>query len=120
MGKFLGKGGFAKCYEATDTQTKEVFAAKVVQKASLNKSRAKQKLMSEIKIHKAMKSDGVVKFVTYFEDKENVYMILELCKNLSLNEMVKRRKRLTDVEAKYYVKQLVCATQDMHASKVIH
>lgn len=69
----------------------------------MNKSRAKQKLMSEIKIHRTMKCEGVVNFVTYFEDKENVYMILDLCKNLSLNEMVKRRKRLTDVEAKYYV-----------------
>lgn len=103
MGKFLGKGGFAKCYEVTEMQTKKVFAAKVVVKASLTKSRAKQKLMSEIKIHKSMKDDGIVKFMTYFEDKENVYIILELCQNLSLNEMVKRRKRLSDVEARYYV-----------------
>ncbi len=59
--------------------------------------------MSEIKIHKAMNDKGIVEFKSYFEDKENVYMILELCGNLSLNEMVKRRKRLTDVEAKCYI-----------------
>jgi serine/threonine protein kinase len=59
--------------------------------------------MSEIKIHKSMRHDGVVEFVTYFEDSENVYIILELCANLSLNEMVKWRKWLTDVEAKCYI-----------------
>jgi len=59
--------------------------------------------MSEIKIHKAMKHQNIVDFVSYFEDSENVYILLELCNNLSLNEMVKRWKRLSDVEAKCYI-----------------
>ena len=33
-GKFLGKGGFAKCYEFTDIDTKKVLAAKIVAKSS--------------------------------------------------------------------------------------
>lgn len=40
-GKFLGKGGFAKCYEFTECDTKKVIASKIIPKASLNKSRAK-------------------------------------------------------------------------------
>ena len=40
-GKFLGKGGFAKCYEFVNYETKYVHAAKVIQKSSLVKSRAK-------------------------------------------------------------------------------
>ena len=40
-GKFLGKGGFAKCYEFTNAETNAVCAGKVVVKASLTKSRAK-------------------------------------------------------------------------------
>jgi serine/threonine protein kinase len=59
--------------------------------------------MSEIKIHKSMKNDYIVDFITYFEDSENVYILLELCPNLSLNEMVKRRKRLSDIETKCYI-----------------
>ncbi len=35
--------------------------------------------MSEIKIHKSMKHENVVDFITYFEDSENVYIMLELC-----------------------------------------
>ena len=34
-GRFLGKGGFAKCYEITDLDTKQVFAGKIVPKVSL-------------------------------------------------------------------------------------
>lgn len=33
-GRFLGKGGFAKCYEITDFETKEVYAGKIVPKVS--------------------------------------------------------------------------------------
>ena len=40
-GKFLGKGGFAKCYEFTNTESKRVSAAKVIDKTTLTKSRAK-------------------------------------------------------------------------------
>ena len=54
-GKFLGKGGFARCYEFTNQETNVLCAAKVVVKASLTKSRAKQKLMSEIKIHRSIR-----------------------------------------------------------------
>jgi len=34
-GRFLGKGGFAKCYEITDLDTKQVFAGKIVPKVIL-------------------------------------------------------------------------------------
>ena len=80
-GKFLGKGGFAKCYEFVNQETKQIQASKVIQKASLTKSRAKQKLMSEIKIHRSVHHQYIVKFEHFFEDAENVYILLELCTN---------------------------------------
>jgi polo-like kinase 1 len=43
-GRFLGKGGFAKCFEFINVDTKRMSAAKVVGKATLNKHRAKQKV----------------------------------------------------------------------------
>ena len=102
-GSFLGKGGFAKWYELTDLETNILYAAKWITKASLSKPRAKQKLKSEIKIHKSLSHSNVVKFYHHFEDKDNIYILLEICKNKSLNDLVKRRKRLKEIEAKWYV-----------------
>ena len=59
-GKFLGKGGFARCYEFVNTETKYVSAAKVIPKSTLTKTRARQKLMSEIKIHRSCSHQNVV------------------------------------------------------------
>jgi len=40
-GKFLGKGGFARVYEFVNLETRKLYAAKIVAKANLTKSRAK-------------------------------------------------------------------------------
>ena len=54
-------------------------------------------LISEIKIHKSLNNNHVVKFEHVFEDHENVYILLEICTNHTLNELIKRRKRLTEM-----------------------
>ena len=121
QGKFLGKGGFAKCYEFTHQDDPNIIsAAKVIDKITLNKSRAKQKLMSEIKIHRSLNNKNIVRFEHYFESAENVYILLELCQNQSLNELLRRRKKLVEPEVKYYVIQICNAIKYLHAHRVIH
>ena len=119
-GRLLGKGGFAKCYEFTCSENKKIFAAKVVAKSGLVKSRAKQKLISEIKIHKSLHHPQIVAFEHYFEDTENVYILLEMCHNQTLNELLKRRKRLTEIEVQCYIVQLIKALKYLHSHRVIH
>ncbi|OMJ80468.1 hypothetical protein SteCoe_19271 [Stentor coeruleus] len=119
-GKFLGKGGFARVYEFTNLDSKETFAGKVIEKSSLKKARIKQKLMSEIKIHKSLSHPNIVKFEHFFEDSENVYILLELCLNQSLSELLRRRKRLSEIETQYYLYQLISALKYLHNNKIIH
>ena len=119
-GRLLGKGGFAKCYEFSCAENKKVFAAKIVAKSGLVKSRAKQKLISEIKIHKSLHHPQIVAFEHYFEDTENVYILLEICQNQTLNELLKRRKRLTEIEVQCYMVQLIKALKYLHSHRVIH
>ena len=97
-GRFLGKGGFARVYEIVNQDSSKHYAGKIVAKASLTKSRAKQKLMSEIKIHRSLRHEYVVGFEHFFEDNDNVYILLELCENQTMSELLKRRKRLTELE----------------------
>jgi len=67
-----------------------------------------------------MKHKHVCDFKHYFEDKENCYIILELCEFQSMNELIKRRKRLTELETSYFLSQLIDAVSYMHSEKVIH
>ncbi|KRW99909.1 Protein kinase-like domain [Pseudocohnilembus persalinus] len=119
-GKFLGKGGFAKCYEFTVCDTNKVVASKIIPKASLTKQRAKSKLMSEIKIHRSLNQANIVGFMHFFEDSENVYILLELCTNQTMNELIRRRKRLTELEVQCYMLQILNSVKYLHQHRVIH
>lgn len=119
-GKMLGKGGFAKVYLCTSMDTNRSYAVKIVPKANLVKSRARQKLQAEIKIHRSLKHKHICEYKHFFEDKTHCYILLELCHNQSMNELIKRRKKLTEPEAKYYLSQLLQAVQFMHNVNVIH
>ncbi|EGR28152.1 protein kinase domain protein [Ichthyophthirius multifiliis] len=118
--RFLGKGGFAKCYEFTNIETKKIYAAKIITKSTLKKSRSRQKLISEIKIHKSLKHQYIVLFEHVFEDNENVYILLEICTNNTLNELIKNRKRLTELEVQCYILQIISALIYLHKNQIIH
>lgn len=44
------QGGFAKCYELTDVESKEIFAGKIVPKSLLVKQHQKDKVKKNMKI----------------------------------------------------------------------
>ena len=67
-----------------------------------------------------LKHKNVCEYKHFFEDKTNCYILLELCHNHSMNEMIKRRKRLTEPETAYFMRQLLNATKYIHEQLVIH
>ncbi|XP_044159630.1 serine/threonine-protein kinase PLK1-like [Bufo gargarizans] len=119
-GRFLGKGGFAKCYEITDLASREVFAGKIVPKSMLLKPHQKDKMTMEIAIQRSLSHKHVVGFHGFFEDNDFVYVVLELCRRRSLLELHKRRKAVTEPEARYYLQQTIQGCQYLHSTKVIH
>ncbi|KAF9225661.1 Pkinase-domain-containing protein [Gyrodon lividus] len=116
---FLGEGGFARVYEVKDARGTRL-ACKVVTKTSLKTKKAKTKLYAEIKIHRSLEHPNIVGFHDCFEDDDNVYMTLELCHSGSLMDMLRRRRRFTEPEARFFLVQIVGACNYMHTHQVIH
>jgi len=119
-GKFLGRGGFATCYELIDTTTNVVWAGKVIAKAQLVKKEQLDKMVQEIEIHKSVNHPHIVEFKSNFEDDKNIYIILEICNKRSLMEMHKRRKTLTEPEIRYFIRQIAEACLYLHKNGIIH
>eukprot|EP00826_Nyctotherus_ovalis_P022656 TRINITY_DN17518_c0_g1_i5.p1 TRINITY_DN17518_c0_g1~~TRINITY_DN17518_c0_g1_i5.p1 ORF type:complete len:322 (-),score=90.87 TRINITY_DN17518_c0_g1_i5:726-1691(-) len=76
--------------------------------------------MSEIRVHNSLKHANVVAFDHFFEDRQSIYILLEMCSNKTLNELLARRKRLTELEAKCYLVQIVAGLKYIHTNRVIH
>ncbi|CAI2363860.1 unnamed protein product [Moneuplotes crassus] len=122
--EFLGKGGFAQCFRFHDLQTDTDVAGKIIDKNSLCKSRTFKKLLYEISIHKSLDHPNIVKFIDFFEDSKNVYIVLELCDDGNLNDFFKntgkRERSLTESQIRNYVRQLVRALKFCHDRSIIH
>lgn len=120
-GRYLGKGGFAWCYEVTDVRSHAVFALKVVPKTRVVKQRHRNKVLREISIHHPLRHPHIVRLYSAFEDDNNIYMVLELCQLDSLVSVMKKRKTLSEYETRYYMMQLLTGVQYLHGdARVLH
>ena len=116
----LGSGGFAKCFRVIDSQTSCSYAAKVICKQLIKDENIQRKLRAEIHIHSQLNHPNIVKFDSNFEDDNNLYIILELCPNNTLLELVQKRKVLSEKHAKRFVLDIVEALRYIHSQNVIH
>ena len=97
-----------------------ILAGKIVSKKLLQKSSQREKMTQEIAIHKDLSHKNVVGFFNFFEDPQNVYILLELCRKRSMMELHKRRKILTEHETRYYMNQILNGVHYLHGNRIIH
>lgn len=120
LNNVIGRGAFSKVYRCSSVNTTIDFAIKVVEKTSLIRYLAKEKLENEIRIHKRLDHANIVKFFGYFEDKHNVYLLLELCEGFSLEKHIKHDGSLSDSEAGYFGYQIISGVGYLHNLNILH
>ena len=104
-------------YEFIDSESNEKFTTKIFSKIDNEKI---EHLVNEIKIHRICKHPNIASFQRYFEDSKNVYILQEYCKNGTLEDVINKRKILTELEVRYYMKQLINALIYLHKLNIIH
>lgn len=75
---------------------------------------------TELQIHAKMQHPNIVEFYRAFAFEDHTYVVLELCSNGSLMEMVKSRSCLSLPEVRRYMIQLCGGVKYMHQRSVIH
>ncbi|EER28441.1 polo-like serine threonine protein kinase, putative [Coccidioides posadasii C735 delta SOWgp] len=118
-GNFLGRGGFAVCYEGKLSRNGRLFAMKVV-KSEMPQRKMAEKFRTELQIHSKMRHPNIVTFYRAFAFETNTYVILEMCPNGSVMEMVKKRRCLSLPEVRRFMIQLCGAVKYLHKRNVAH
>ncbi|KAM6220166.1 serine/threonine-protein kinase PLK3 isoform 1-T1 [Rhynchocyon petersi] len=119
-GRLLGKGGFARCYEATDTETGSAYAVKVIPQSRVAKPHQREKILNEIELHRDLQHRHIVRFSHHFEDADNIYIFLELCRRKSLAHIWKARHTLLEPEVRYYLRQILSGLKYLHQRGILH
>lgn len=85
-----------------EKKTGLLFAMKIITKKTIFQYCSVDNLKREIKIQKKLQHPHITRLYEYFEDKENVYLILEYADNGSLFNYLRKKKRFVENEAFVY------------------
>lgn len=77
-------------------------------------------MSQEILIHQTLSHKNIVKFLSFFDDPQNIYIVLELCKRRSMMELHKRRRVITDYECRFYIYEILEGVKYLHDNRIIH
>ena len=124
----LGSGGFADVYLTKSVETGKLYACKFIEKAQIKSSKHFEKLKSEIQLHSicggtAAEPDNeyVVPFKRYFENDRMLYIMIGYCPNGCLQSLLKKRKTLSEYEARYLMHQTTEGVRYLHSKfNIIH
>lgn len=127
LGVQIGQPGqFGRARKCTRKSDGAEFAAKVICKTRFRYKHDCElvfnDLRDEIRILKALDHPNIVKLVEVFEDRKNLYLIMELCSGGELYD------RIVDSEDNHYgektaadvVRQILEATSYFHKMRIIH
>ncbi|VVB10075.1 unnamed protein product [Arabis nemorensis] len=123
IGKLLGHGQFGFTYVATDNRNDDRVAVKRIDKAKMTLPIEVEDVKREVKILQALGGhENVVGFHNVFEDKNYVYIVMELCEGGELLDRIlaKKDSRYTEKDAAVVVRQMLKVAAECHLRGLVH
>ncbi|XVE81146.1 hypothetical protein DITRI_Ditri15bG0039200 [Diplodiscus trichospermus] len=121
FGKELGRGEFGITHECFDLETGEAFACKKISKAKLRTEIDIEDVRREVEIMRHLpKHPNIVAFREAFEDKEAVYLVMELCHGGELFDRIVAKGHYTERAAATVIKTILEIVKVCHEHGVIH
>ena len=109
---FLGEGSYGSVFKAREISTGRVVAVK---KMLIGDSPSKyKKTIKEINLLKKLDHPNIVKYYDYFEDEENIYIIMEYLEGCTLKQYIKKNETILEDNARIIIKQLLTALSYLH------
>ena len=120
-GKKIGEGHYGECFEFISIKdSKEIYAGKIIDKNKLKGEKSLENIINEIKIQNSLDYPKIVKVEDKLEDDKNVFIVMELCQNKTLRNLIQKRKHLTELEVQCYMFQIIQGLKYMHYRRIIH
>lgn len=118
--KVLGTGGNSIVYLVHDMQTNNYNALKVISKQHLLSTDTIINVKKERDILKNFNSPRFVRLERAFQDRKNVYFLLEFMQGGDLRRLMSQRGRFTEKEACFYIGEIVLAIEKLNERDYCH
>eukprot|EP00758_Cryptobia_borreli_P003114 Tbor_TRINITY_DN3537_c0_g1::TRINITY_DN3537_c0_g1_i2::g.2901::m.2901 len=120
LGKTLGSGNFSKVKLGNDSELKETWAIKIIDKEQLQKEHMEEQLKREIAVMKMLKHPNVVQLKEVMQTANHIYLVLELVTGGELFDKIVAAKRFDEVTSRKYFHQLIDGINYCHTQGIAH
>lgn len=121
FGRTLGEGSYSTVMAATDRQTLQEYAIKVLDKKHIIKEKkVKYVNIEKDTLNKLTDHPGVVRLYYTFQDMQSLYFVLDLASGGELLGVLKRMTTFNEECTQFYCAQILDTIGYMHSQGVIH
>lgn len=121
FGRTLGEGSYSTVMAATDRQTLQEYAIKVLDKKHIIKEKkVKYVNIEKDTLNKLTDHPGVVRLYYTFQDMQSLYFVLDLASGGELLGVLKRMTTFDEECTRFYGAQILDTIDYMHSRGVIH
>lgn len=119
--RLLGSGSFSKVKLAIDRKSGEKVAIKMIDLQQIRQSpRLQETLVREIEILSQLKHPNIVRFREATLIQETICLVMDYVPGMELFQYVADRKKLTELETKEILYQVLQALHYLHLKGVVH
>mmetsp|Transcript_11093 Transcript_11093/g.21735 ORF Transcript_11093/g.21735 Transcript_11093/m.21735 type:complete len:381 (+) Transcript_11093:719-1861(+) len=116
----IGKGGFGRVWRVKLKKTKQILAMKEMIKARVISKRSVNSVLNERKLLAMIKHPFIVNMQFAFQDRENLYLVMDLMPGGDLRFHIGRHKRFSEKQTRFFVACIVTALEYLHVTGIIH
>jgi len=116
----IGKGGFGKVWKVEKKKSKLLYAMKEMSKSRVISKRSVNSVMNERKLLTTLKHPFIVNMAFAFQDRENIYLVMDLLTGGDLRYHISRNKRFTEDQTRFFIACMILGLDYIHKNGVIH
>ena len=99
----IGKGGFGKVWKVERKKLKQNYAMKEMSKARIITKRSVKSVMNERQILTQLQNPFLVNMYYAFQDRENLYLVMDLLSGGDLRYHICRHRRFTEEQTSKFL-----------------
>ena len=115
LDKCIGSGAFGSVWKVRNKINNQIYAIKVINKEYIIKQSMTEQIKKEIEIMYKLDHPHIIKLYSHFEDDKDFCLIMEYASRGQLYSFIKRQKKLNQISAKQYIKEIISAVKYLHS-----
>jgi len=118
--KIIGRGAFGEVRVVKKKNDNAVYAMKTMRKKEMIDKNQVAHIKAERDLLSVADNPWLVRLLYSFQDDKYLYLVMEYCGGGDLMTILMREDILSEPQTRFYISELACAINSVHALKFVH